>query len=67
MNTFPAKYKAACLIHVLHAVRGDVLGTEIQMLVGPMDAMPKINSSPERGYDGHEYTLAESGLLANFK
>lgn len=49
VNTFPTKYQVASLTHVLHAVRRDGLGTEIQMLVGPMDAMPEINSSPERG------------------
>lgn len=67
MNTFPTKYEVASLTCVLHAVRRDVLGTEIEMLVGPMDAMPEVNSSPERSYNGHEHTSAESGLLENFK
>lgn len=49
MNTFPTKYKVASLTYVLHARKRDVLGTEIQLLVGPMDAIPDTNSSPEIG------------------
>lgn len=66
MNSFPTKYKITSLTCVLHAVR-DVFGTEIQILVGPMDAAPDTNSSPQTGKSGHEYTSAEPGSLANFK